>query len=285
MEIEELRYIRLATDSLDQDTAFACDILGLQLADKTDEDSYLRSDARACSLCYSAADKVDAIALTVGKNEDLADVKTQLLSFGIDAEPIDAAGCTVRKIKAGLVCAAPNGVKIEFVWRPLTSGWRYHGSRDAGITELQSVQLACTDIASNERFWTEILGGVVSDWVGDTAYIRFDGFHHRVALYPSKNDGILGVDFAAEGINNIMQNFYFLNSRQVPVVQGPGCQTASGKMFVTAKGPRGILYSYSTGMAEGAAVTDRIARQFANEPLSHCSWGSETVQPEFLGRE
>lgn len=283
MEVRELRYIRLATNSLDQDTAFASDILGLQLAEKSEVHSYLRSDFRACSLCYSTTEGGDAVAFSVGEKQDLDNLKTRLSAFELTADFLDAAACEIRKIKAGLTCVAPNGVTIEFVWRPFSSGWRYHGPRDAGLTDLQSVLLACTDIAANERFWTEILGGTVSDWAGDTAYIRFDDSHHRVALYASERDGILGVDFAVEGINNIMQNFYFLKGRQVPVVQGPGCQTASNKMYVVAKGPRGILYSYSTGMAEGAEVTDRIARQFSNEALSHCSWGSDTVQPEFLG--
>ncbi len=284
MEVRELRYIRLATDNLDQDTAFAGNILGLQLAEKMEGYSYLRSDFRACSLCYCATDDGDAVAFTVGEKQDLDNLKARLSAFEVNADYLDAAACEIPKIKAGLTWDAPNGVKIEFVWRPMSSGWRYHGPRDAGLTGLQSVLMACTDIAVNERFWTEILGGTVSDWAGDTAYIRFDDSHHRVALYPSKKDGILGVDFAVEGINNIMQNFYFLKGRQVPVVQGPGLQTASNKKFVVAKGPRGVLYSYSAGMAEGTEVTDRIARQFSDEALSHCAWGSDTVQPEFLGK-
>ena len=28
---------------------------------------------------------------------------------------------------------APNGVAVGIVWRPLTSGRRYHGTRNAGI--------------------------------------------------------------------------------------------------------------------------------------------------------
>ncbi len=284
MKFRDLRYIRLSTENPDQDAAFATDILGLQMGEKTENAVYLRSDFRAYSLCYSGQAKADTIALTVALRQDLEELKDRLSEFSIESRFLEEAECEFRKIKTGLSCTAPNGLTVEFVWRPLASGWRYHGARDAGIQELQSVLIACQDLPANERFWTEILGGTVSDWAGDTAYIRFDDFHHRIALYPSSDDRILGIDFAVEGINNVMQNFHFFQNRQVPVVHGPGRQTASDKMFVTARGPRDILYSFSTGMACGEAVTERIARQFANEALSHCSWGSETTQPEFLGK-
>ena len=68
--------------------------------------------------------------------------------------------------------------------------------RDAGITGFQAVQLACTDITANETFWTEGLGARVSDWAGDATFLAIDAAHHRVALYPSERNGILGAVWA-----------------------------------------------------------------------------------------
>ncbi|MEC9245459.1 MAG: VOC family protein [Pseudomonadota bacterium] len=277
----DLRYVRLATGDLKQAAAFATDIVGLQEFAREEERAYFRSDARAYSLCFSAAETDAAVALTVARDEDLTAMAGRLRAEGFSVFEFDQAACAARKIKKGIATSAPNDVTVELVWRPLTSGWRYHGPRDAGITEISSVSLACTDIAANEDFWTRVLGGAVSDWAGDAAYVRIDGAHHRIALYPSARDGILGVDFAVESVNNVMQNHYFLQARQMPIVHGPGRQPASEKIFVATRGPGDVLFSYSTGMSE--AEPERTPRQFPDTALSHCAWGSPTNEPEFSG--
>jgi 2,3-dihydroxy-p-cumate/2,3-dihydroxybenzoate 3,4-dioxygenase len=196
---------------------------------------------------------------------------------------LDAAEAAARQAKAAVGVIAPNGVTVEILWRPLTSGWRYHGPRDAGIVGFQAVSLATTNIAADEAFWTKGLGLTVSDWAGDTAYLALDEAHHRVALYPSTRDGILGATWAVESKDNIMANWYFLQKAQVPIVAGPGRQPASNAMFVTARGPRGLLMSYAAETDAGPHIAARGPRQFADTAGSHCAWGSHTEQPEFLG--
>jgi 2,3-dihydroxy-p-cumate/2,3-dihydroxybenzoate 3,4-dioxygenase len=285
IQFRDLRYVRIAIDDLEAATRYATEVAGLQLYARDGGRSYLRSDARAYSLCYSRAGDTDAVALTVASDDDLDFLASRLRAAGVENRRFAAEECSVRKIKAGLVCLAPNGVTVEFVWRPMTSGERYHGPRDAGITEFQTVSLRCTDIAANERFWIDSLGGAVSDWVGDACYVRIDDLHHRIALYPSDRDGLFGVGFAVESINNVMQNYYWLQARQLPVVHGPGRQPASGLIFVTTRGPRDVLLTFGTGMASGAEIDRRPPRQFPGVALSHCAWGSATLVPEFLGEQ
>ncbi|MFK5980501.1 MAG: VOC family protein [Rhizobiaceae bacterium] len=280
-QFRDLCYVRIATSDLQKSADYAADILGLQLFEKNDETAFFRSDDRAYSVCYSTSSNDNAIAFTLATSDELYALSEMVEANGISVTQLTDADCVMRKIKSGWSCVAPNGIVVEFIWRPLTSGWRYHGPRDAGITEFQGVSLCCSDIAANEKFWTEVIGLTVSDWAGDACYLRFDDeAHHRLALYPSKKDGLFGVGFAVEGINNVMQNFYFFEGRQLPVIHGPGKQTASGMMFVTTSGPDGILYTFGAGMAAGE---NRVPRQFPANPHTHCEWGSTTHQTEFLG--
>lgn len=279
----DLRYVRVKTEAIDAPAAFARDTLGLEPAGAAAGRAFFRSDARAYSVCFTAAGEEDAIALTVATEDDLETLASRLTAAGAETATLDADQCAARKIKRGIATRAPNGLVVEFVWRPLTSGWRYHGPRDAGIVELSSVLIACTDVVANEAFWTGAVGLTVSDWAGDAVFLRLDDAHHRIALYPSATDGLLGIDFAVEGINNVMQNFYVFQSLQLPVVHGPGRQPTSGKKFVATRGPRDLIFSYSTEMASGADLDGRVPRQFPAERSSHCAWGSPTTQPEFLG--
>jgi 2,3-dihydroxy-p-cumate/2,3-dihydroxybenzoate 3,4-dioxygenase len=277
----DLRYLRLPVSDLSAAAAFATEIFGLQASDRDDDNARFRSDARNYALCYTATGGTAAVALTVARPEDLDAAEQRLAEWS--PVRLDAEACKVRQIKSGLAVTAPNGVTVELVWRPLTSGWRYHGPRDAGITAFQAVQLACSDIHSNEDFWTRGVGLAVSDWIGDAVFLRLDEAHHRVALYPSDRDAVLGASWSVESINNVMQDWYFLQSRQVPIVHGPGRQAASGAVFVTAKGPGDIYYSYVAETEAGPQITARGPRQFSDTADSHCAWGSPCLAPEFLG--
>ena len=279
----DLRYLRVEVDDLDAATRFAADLFGLQLADRDDTHAMFRSDARNYSICFSRSKDGDAVALTVSEASDLEEMAERLKSEGYMARRLNAVQAAARQAEDILTVIAPNGVTVEIVWRPMTSGWRYHGPRDAGIVELQAVSLASSNIAADEAFWTRGLGLTVTDWVGDAAYLALDEAHHRIALYPSNRNGILGVTFGVEDKNHVMANWYFLQKAQVPVVAGPGRQPASNAMFVTARGPRGLLMSYAVEAECGSHIRERGPRQFPDVASSHCAWGSPTEQPEFLG--
>lgn len=279
----DLRYLRVQVDDLDAATRFAADVFGLQPADRTETHAMFRSDARNYSICFSRQGDGEAVALTVPHPEDLGRAAERLSAAGYASRRLSEAEADARQSKHVLAATAPNGVTVELVWRPMTSGWRYHGPRDAGITGFQSVSLRTTTIAADQDFWTRGLGLRVSDWVGDTVYLALDEAHHRVVLYPSDRNGILGASWSVEGKDNIMTNWYFMQKVQVPVIAGPGRQAASNAMFVTTRGPRGLLMSYVTDVETGPQIEARGPRQFADSALSHCAWGSPTEQREFLG--
>ena len=110
-------------------------------------------------------------------------------------------------------------------------------------------------------------------WVGDIAYLQIDEQHHRVALYPAARSGLLYSAFEVEGLDQIMQNSYFMQERQIKFLQGPGRESASHQIFVHLQGPDGSIFSYVNGMTV-LGEKPRRPRQFpfANESL--CNWGS-----------
>lgn len=276
----DLRYVLLPTTDLAAADAFAGQVLGLMLESRTQRAVYFRSDARIHSLCF-ALDAVPSVGLTVGSPADLENAMQRLQRDGFQPVELSDEDAALRHAKAGISVAAPNGVRVDLLWRPLTSGWPFHGQRQTGITGLQSVQLASTQIDADEVFWTNTMGGQVSDWAGHAAFISLDGAHHRIALYPSARNGVLGVTFGVNDLDDVMRNWYFLQKREVPVAHGPGKQPTSGATFVSMQGPGGVLYSYATEMDAPLASGPR---QFPDAALSHCAWGSHSTMAEFAGR-
>jgi 2,3-dihydroxy-p-cumate/2,3-dihydroxybenzoate 3,4-dioxygenase len=130
--------------------------------------------------------------------------------------------------------------------------------------------------------WTGVFGARVSDWAGDAAYLRFDGAHHRIALFPAARPGILAVEYAVEDVNLLMRNAYVLRDLQVAILHGPGRRPASEQLFLTFAGPTEVLFSF---VAEGmmAEAETRRPRQFPAGPAGLCAWGSECKVEEFNG--
>lgn len=279
--IEQLRYVRLGTRDLPAAVDFAQRILGLQLIDKTEDSAHFRSDFRDHTLVYVAGDPAEqAVAFEVRTPEVLARAAAALEEAGYRVTRGDATGAATRRVKHYASFIDAGGNVIELVVRPLNSGWRYFPSRDAGVTGLEAVALRSRATTADEAMWTTLFNGRVSDWIGDAAYIRFDRAHHRLALHPASRAGVLAVEYAVEGVNQLMQSHYFLQQAQVKVVHGPGRRPTSGQMFLTFAGPDGVLYSY---VAEGDAIDETIhrPRQFPFRPLSFCAWGSDSECPEF----
>jgi len=280
--IEQLRYVRLGTRNLPAAIDFAQRILGLQLIDKTDEEASFRSDFRDHTLVYVKGDPADqTIAFEVRTPDMLDEAAAALAGAGLTVTRGDAEAAAARKVRAFIGFRDHSGNRIELVVRPLNSGWRYFPSRDAGVTGLHAVALRNTANGADEKLWTSLFNGRVSDWAGDTAYLRFDAAHHRLALHPSGRNGILAVEYAVEGVNPLMQSMYFLQAAQVKIVHGPGRRPTSNQMFLTFAGPDDVLFSY---VAEGDSIADETAhrpRQFPFKPLSFCAWGSDSEIPEF----
>lgn len=127
-----------------------------------------------------------------------------------------------------------------------------------------------------------MLSGLVSDWVGEAAYIRTDDRHHRISLHPSTTGGLLEVQFEIEGLDQLMQNAYWLRSAQWKLLHGPGRQPASGQIFLTFEGVDSVAFGY---VAEGERFApdqpQRLPRQFAHARSSFCAWSSECAMIEY----
>jgi 2,3-dihydroxy-p-cumate/2,3-dihydroxybenzoate 3,4-dioxygenase len=94
-----------------------------------------------------------------------------------------------------------------------------------------------------------------------------------VVLYPSEKAGLVYIGYGVESMDAVMQNNYFVQERQIKIVQGPGREPTSGQIFLRFAGPDGYVFSYGYGLKD---IDPRHRpRQFTPEISSFCEWGSE----------
>jgi 2,3-dihydroxy-p-cumate/2,3-dihydroxybenzoate 3,4-dioxygenase len=268
-------YVRLAVSEPSASARFLSDIFGLQRVADQDGEIAFRSDDRfrTVSLGQTSADGA-SVGIEVWDDTALEEIGRRLRELGFTVKEATPTDCRRRYVQSALLTEDASGNRIDLVVRPTRSGRRYFPPRDAGIVAFHGVGLRTTDHTRDLTFW-RALGAEVSDWVGDIAYLRIDGLHHRIALYPSKRNGLLYAAFEVEALDQIMQNSYFMQDNQVRVVQGPGRQSASHQVFLHVEGPDGLILSYVNGMAE-IGEKPRPARQFPLHATSLCNWGSES---------
>ena len=280
--ITSVCYVRLAVSEPSASARFMSDIFGLQRVADQDGEIAFRSDDRfrTVSLGRNSADGA-SVGVEVWDDKALEEIGRRLRDLGFDVSEATSGECRRRYVQSALLAEDASRNRIDLVVRPSRSGRRYFPARDAGIVAFHGVGLRTTDHIRDLAFW-KALGAEVSDFVGDIAYLRIDGMHHRVALYPSKRNGLLYAAFEVEALDQIMQSSYFMQESQIRILQGPGRQPASRQIFLHVEGPDGLIFSYINGMAE-VGDRPRLARQFPLHPTSLCDWGSESKDVPELG--
>jgi 2,3-dihydroxy-p-cumate/2,3-dihydroxybenzoate 3,4-dioxygenase len=273
--VASVSYVRLAVSEPSAGARFVSDLFGLQRVDDQDGELSFRSDDRFRTVSLSRNSNEGAsVGIEVWDEAALEEIGARLRQSGFAVRAADGVECRRRYVHSALLAGDASGNRIDLITRPMRSGRRYFPPRDAGIVQFHGVGLRTTDRVRDLAFW-RTLGAEVSDWVGDIAYLRIDGLHHRIALYPSQRNGLLYAAFEVEAIDQIMQNSYFMQENQVKIIQGPGRQSASRQIFLHIEGPDGLIFSYVNGMAE---IGDKpwLARQFPLTATSLCNWGSES---------
>jgi len=135
IQLQDISYVRLGTADLDGATTFATDYLGLEIAHRSKDAVYLKSDQREHTLCYFAGSPADqTAAFEVSARADLEAAAAELDRLGHHVRLGSEKEAELRQVRSFIAFKDPTGNNIELVWRPAYSSTRYHGERDAGIT-------------------------------------------------------------------------------------------------------------------------------------------------------
>ena len=288
INLHDIRYVRLGTADLEASTRFITDIIGLQLVAREGKAAYFRSDkvavrgdTRDHSLVLFEGDPEDqTIGLELRDPADVDTVGALLENVGHKVHRGTREECEARRTKDFIATQDPSGNKIEILARPYHSGVRYFPGRDAGITHFSHIGLFTKDARRDTEFWTRLCNARVSDYLGDSPFLRIDTTHHSIVLFPSNRTGIHHINHQVEDLDDVMKSYYFLKEKNVRIVHGPGRHPISTAIMVYFEGPDRVTYEYSCGvkhiMPEEEAT--HRPRQFSLDAYNACMWGSRAAE-------
>lgn len=184
MHLHDIRYVRLGTPDLASTARYATEVLGVEVARKTDKAVYLRSDSRDHTLVYFEGDPRDhTVGFEMATAGEVDAAASALDNAGYAVQPGSQEECEQRCVDSFVRFIDPSGNRIELVHRPHHSGRRYFASRDAGITGFSHIGLRSTDPARDELFWTGLTNARVSDRIGKSPLLRIDAVHHKIVCF------------------------------------------------------------------------------------------------------
>jgi catechol 2,3-dioxygenase-like lactoylglutathione lyase family enzyme len=251
--VSEIRYVGYGVADFDAENAFYRDVWGLDAVSAADGIAWFKAagsdEHHAVRIRKSDANHLDVIALAADSRAD------------VDAlhDKVSAAGCKIvgapRDLDApgggyGFRFFSPDGLPFE-ISSDVARGLAREVERWEGIpVRISHVVLHSPDHQAAVRFFTDILGFRVSDWLGDfMCFLRCNSAHHRIALLPGP-PCLNHVAYDMVGVDGMLRGVGRIAKLGTELRWGPGRHTAGDNTFSYFVTPNGLAVEYTAELED-----------------------------------
>jgi catechol 2,3-dioxygenase-like lactoylglutathione lyase family enzyme len=284
--VTDIRFVAYGVPGLEAERAFYRDKWGLVDAGEHSGLAYFaaQGSGESCVVRLRATPsrRVDVIELRAATRADVDALHGQVL----------AAGC--REIFAPRELPGPFGGYGFRFFSPdglpfgISSDVTQRNARDVGALESVPVRISHIVLHSPDhqalvRFFTDVLGFRVSDWLGDfMCFLRCNEWHHRIALLPGP-PCLNHVAYDMASLDAMMRGVSRLRTESVEVQWGPGRHKAGNNTFSSFVTPNGFAVEYT---AELDRVDDATWQPTVYEPKPELMdlWGTGVGGPQSMPR-
>lgn len=232
--VTEIRYVAYAVTDLAAERSFYVEKWGLHEV------------AEENGLVYLATEGHDE--LYVVRLREAEEKRIDVISFAADSqddvntlyESVEAAGCKIihppqqlTQFGAGYGFRffSPEGMSFE-ISSDVERGQAREVRADEGLPErISHIVMHAPEIKETAKFFTDVLGFQISDWLGDfMVFLRCNHWHHRLAFLPGP-PCLNHVAYDLPGIDGMMRGIGRLKKLEVDLRWGPGRHTAGNNTF------------------------------------------------------
>ncbi|OAN62328.1 VOC family protein [Sphingomonas sp. TDK1] len=282
--VTEIRYVGYGVQNLDAERAFYTEQWGLEPVPSEDGMAWFKTQGHdehhVVRLRAADENRVDVIALAADSRGDVDALHAK----------VGAAGCRIVGAPAeltgpgggyGFRFFSPDGLLFEVSSDVARSPKRDLARWEGVPLKISHIVLHSPDHQAAVRFFTEVLGFKVSDWLGDfMCFLRCNSAHHRIALLPGP-PCLNHVAYDMPSVDDMMRGAHRLKLNGTGIGWGPGRHTAGNNTFSYFVTPNGFVAEYTSELEE----VDFDAHQhqvYTPAPLVMDQWGIGTGGPQTL---
>lgn len=231
-------------------------------------------------LRQSDANHVDLIALAADSAADVDALHTRVVQAGCrivhPPQPLSGPGRGY-----GFRFFSPDGLPFEVssdvVQRTSRAVDRWEGIP----VRISHIVLHSPDHQAMVRFFTDVLGFRVSDWLGDfMCFLRCNSAHHRIAILPGP-PCLNHVAYDMTDVDGMMRGISRLKQRDIDIQWGPGRHTAGDNTFSYFVTPGGFAVEYTAELEQVDFETHQ-AQVHTPAPRIMDQWGIGVGGPQTM---
>ena len=282
--VSEIRHVGYAVTDLAAEAAFYRGTWGLK--DAGEKDGMLHFAAQghdelyAVRLRQSDVQRIDIITLAADSAADVDALHAKVAAYGCQIvfapRQLDTLGGGY-----GFRFFSKDGLPFE-ISSDVARGPSRELTRWEGIPQkISHIVLHSPDHQEMVRFFTDVLGFRISDWLGDfMCFLRCNQWHHRIALLPGP-PCLNHVAYDMLGVDDMMRGIHRLKQQGTDIRWGPGRHTAGNNTFSYFTTPAGFAVEYTAELEEVDDATWE-AQVHVPAPLVMDQWGIGTGGPQTM---
>ncbi len=282
--VSEIRHVGYAVTDLATEAAFYRDTWGLK--DAGEKDGMLHFAAQGHDELYvvrlrqADVQRIDIITLAAESRADVDALHHKVAAYGCQIvfapKDLDTLGGGY-----GFRFFSKDGLPFE-ISSDVARGPSRELSRWEGIPQkISHIVLHSPDHQEMVRFFTDILGFRISDWLGDfMCFLRCNQWHHRIALLPGP-PCLNHVAYDMLGVDDMMRGIHRLKQQGTDIRWGPGRHTAGNNTFSYFTTPAGFAVEYTADLEEVDDATWE-AKVHVPAPMVMDQWGIGIGGPQTM---
>ena len=240
ISVRKISHASYEIPDLDAQAEYYTNVLGLRLIAKEQDAAYLANanDHHSVVLRRGEQPRCTRIGFQLGPDDDLDAFEKQTAAHGLrtarkkDPEPTIGDMVSFED---------PKGTVME-VFKPPQLQNQAFGSTGIIPHKLGHVAFHVADVKTATKFYCDVLGFRVSDWMGDYfSFLRCGPDHHTINLVETGSNKHFHTAFELRDWAHMQSACDFLSRNGIKILWGPGRHGIGHNLFTYHRSPNGLI--------------------------------------------
>ena len=255
--VTQLGYVGVGAKDVEQWEHYATETLGLQSNGRESDGSlFLRMDEYEYRIVIhpNGADDVAYVGWQVSNEASLTEMAEQLRNAGVEVGFGTTEETKARRVEGLIKFEDPNEIPTEvYFGPPISFDNPFNSPRSVsgfvtGEQGLGHVVYHVTDRNKSIRFYRDVLGMRISDFIGNAAFFHCNPRHHSLALIENKSPKRLNhFMLQLNSLNDVGATYDLVQDQGIEIVRGLGRHTNDHMTSFYMKTPSGFHIEYGWG--------------------------------------